>query len=149
MNSKRTYVYNAVLRENDVCPQGELLTDKELERMKQHNPRRDWPETKKAKVYADSCYICFGVRFGTVKQYINNMKKTVYLYVERDDSEYDCKAIGFASYTEANDYRQECQRSWMGRCDYVYLWTGSKRINLTRMPKDERNKLLKQFNIPE
>lgn len=59
MDSKRTYVYNVVLRENDVCPQGELLTDKELERMKQHNPRRDWPETKKAKVYADSCYICF------------------------------------------------------------------------------------------
>jgi len=24
-----------------------------------------------------------------------------------------------------------------------------ERINLTRMPKDERNKLLKQFNIPE
>lgn len=71
MDSKRTYVYNVVLRENDVCPQGELLTDKELERMKQHNPRRDWPETKKAKVYADSCYIYFGVRFGTVKQYIN------------------------------------------------------------------------------
>lgn len=55
------------------------------------------------------------------------MKKTVYLYVERDDSEYDYKA-GFASYTEANDYRQECQRSWMGHCDYVYLWTGSERI---------------------
>lgn len=33
-NSKRTYVYNVVLWENDVCPQGELLTDKELERMK-------------------------------------------------------------------------------------------------------------------
>lgn len=94
MDSKRTYTYNVVLRENDVCP------------------------------------------------------KTVYLYVERDDSEYDYKA-GFASYTEANDYRQECQRSWMGHCDYVYLWTGSERINLTRMPKDERNKLLKQFNIPE
>lgn len=31
MDSKRTYVYNVVLRENDVCPQGELLTDKELE----------------------------------------------------------------------------------------------------------------------
>lgn len=70
------------------------------------------------------------------------MKKTVYLYVERDDSEYDYKA-GFASYTEANDYRQECQRSWMGHCDYVYLWTGSERINLTRMPKDERNKSVK------
>lgn len=48
-----------------------------------------------------------------------------------------------------NDYRQERQRSWMGHCDYVYLWTGSERINLTRMPKDERNKLLKQFNIPK
>lgn len=33
------------------CPQGELLTDKELERMKLHNPRRDWPKTAKAKVY--------------------------------------------------------------------------------------------------
>lgn len=49
MDSKRTYVYNVVLRENDVCPQGELLTDKELERMKQYNPRRDWPETKKSE----------------------------------------------------------------------------------------------------
>lgn len=63
------------------------------------------------------------------------MKKTVYLYVERDDSEYKA---GFASYTEANDYRQECQRSWMGHCDYVYLWTGSERINLTRMPESKR-----------
>lgn len=60
MDSKRTYVYNVALRENDVCPQGELLTDKELERMKQYNPRHDWPETKKAKVYADNCYI-FGL----------------------------------------------------------------------------------------
>lgn len=51
MDSKRTYVYNVVLRENDVCPQGELLTDKELERMKQHNPRRDWPETKKRRKF--------------------------------------------------------------------------------------------------
>lgn len=76
------------------------------------------------------------------------MKKAVYLYVERDDSEYDYKA-GFASYTEADGYRQECQRSWMGHCDYVYLWTGSERINLTRMPKDERSELLKRFNISE
>lgn len=45
MDSKKTYVYNVVLQENDVCPQGELLTDKELERMKQHNPKRDWPKT--------------------------------------------------------------------------------------------------------
>ena len=71
MDSKRTYVYNVVLRKNDVCPRGELLTDKELERMKQHNPRRDWPKVVKAKVSAESCYISFGVRFGQVKQYIN------------------------------------------------------------------------------
>lgn len=71
MDSKRTYVYNVVLRENGVCPQGELLTDKELERMKQHNPRRDWPKVAKAKVYAESCYISFGVWFGQVKQYLN------------------------------------------------------------------------------
>lgn len=72
MDSKRTYAYNVVLQENDVCPQGELLTDKELERMKLHNPRRDWPRT--AKVYAKSCYFCFGVRFGQVKQYLNTVE---------------------------------------------------------------------------
>lgn len=71
MDSKRTYAYNVVLQENDVYPQGELLTDKELERMKLHNPRRDWPKVAKAKVYAESCYISFGVRFGRVKQYLN------------------------------------------------------------------------------
>ena len=53
---------------------GELLTDKELERMKLHNPKRDWPRTAKAKVYAESCYISFGVRFGRVKQYLNTGK---------------------------------------------------------------------------
>lgn len=76
------------------------------------------------------------------------MKKAVYLCVERDGSEYGYKA-GFASYTEANGYRQERQRSWMGHCGYVYLWAGSERINPTRMPNAERNELLKQFNIPE
>ena len=49
MDSKRTYVYNVVLRENGVCPQGELLTGKELEKMEQYNPRRGWPETKRRK----------------------------------------------------------------------------------------------------
>lgn len=63
MDSKRTYVYNVVLRENDVCPQGELLTDKELERMKQHNPRRDWPNTAKVTVKTGEIYFSFGVRF--------------------------------------------------------------------------------------
>lgn len=49
MNSKRTYTYNVVLQENDVCPRGELLTDKELERMKLHNPKRDWPKNSKGQ----------------------------------------------------------------------------------------------------
>ena len=73
------------------------------------------------------------------------MKKTVYLYVERDDSEYDYKA-GFASYTEANDYRQECQRSWMGHCDYVF---GPAPRELTSQECRKARELLKQFNIPE
>lgn len=63
MDSKRTYTYNVVLRENDVCPQGELLTDKELERMKQHNPRHDWPNTVKVAVKTGEIYFSFGVRF--------------------------------------------------------------------------------------
>ena len=63
MDSKRTYVYNVVLRENDVCPQGELLTDKELERMRLHNSRRDWPNTAKVTVKTGEIYFSFGVRF--------------------------------------------------------------------------------------
>lgn len=76
------------------------------------------------------------------------MKKIAYLYVERDDSEYGYK-VGFASYTEANEYRVECQRSWISHCGYVYLWTGRSVINLTRMKSSERNEILKQYHIPE
>lgn len=72
--NKRTYMYNMVLQENDICPAGELLTDKELERMKLHK-RKIWPRTAKAKVYAESCYFSFGVRFGRVKQYIEAVNK--------------------------------------------------------------------------
>ena len=75
MNSKRTYIYNVVLQENDVCPAGELLTDRELKRMKLHNRKRDWPRTAKARVYAESCYFSFGVRFGRVKQFIEAAEK--------------------------------------------------------------------------
>ena len=63
MDNKRTYVYNVVLRENDVCPLGELLTDKELERMRLHNSRRDWPNTAKVTVKTGEIYFSFGVRF--------------------------------------------------------------------------------------
>lgn len=110
MSRKRTY--NRVVQANDVCPLGELLTGKELERMKLHNCRRDWPETKKAKVYADVISV-----YDLEQE--NNMKKAVYLCVERDGSEYDYKA-GFASYTEADDYRQECQRSWVIVAMYIF-----------------------------
>ena len=73
--NKRTYMYNVILQENDICPAGELLTDKELERMKPHNRKRDWLRTAKAKVYTESCYFSFGVRFGRVKQYIEAVNK--------------------------------------------------------------------------
>lgn len=42
--------------------------------MKLHNPRHDWPKVAKAKVYAESCYISFGVWFGRVKQ-IDKMRE--------------------------------------------------------------------------
>ena len=66
MSSKR--IYNMVLQATDVCPEGELLTDKELERMKLNNVKRDWPKTSKVKVYGEDVYFNFGVRFATVIQ---------------------------------------------------------------------------------
>lgn len=63
MDSKRTYVYNVVLRENDVCPLDELLTDKELEFIRLHSPREDWPNTAKVTVKTGEIYFSFGVRF--------------------------------------------------------------------------------------
>lgn len=61
MSRKR--IYNRVMQANDVCPLGELLTDKELERMKLHNCRRDWPNTAKVAVKTGEIYFSFGVRF--------------------------------------------------------------------------------------
>lgn len=46
-----------------VCPLGELLTDKELERMCLYNCRRDWPNTAKVTVKTGEIYFSFGVRF--------------------------------------------------------------------------------------
>ena len=63
MSSKR--IYNMVLKETDICPEGELLTDRELERMKLNNLKRDWPETRKVKVRSEDIYFNFGVRFVT------------------------------------------------------------------------------------
>ena len=61
MSRKR--IYNRVMQANDVCPLGELLTDKELERMKLHNCRRDWLNTAKVTVKTGEIYFSFGVRF--------------------------------------------------------------------------------------
>lgn len=60
MSSKR--IYNRVMQANNVCPLGELLTDKELERLKQNNVPRDWPFTMKVKVQAMDVYFSFGAR---------------------------------------------------------------------------------------
>lgn len=48
-----------------------------------------------------------------------------YLYVIREDGEYDYKD-GFKTYKEANEYRQECQRQWIDFCDVVILCTESE-----------------------
>ena len=60
MSRKR--IYNRVMDDHSgVCPLGELLTDKELEHIRLHKSRRDWPNT--AKVKTGETYFCFGVRF--------------------------------------------------------------------------------------
>jgi hypothetical protein len=51
----------------------------------------------------------------------NFVKNKCYLYVERDDHEYDHKEFGIDQIEEANNYRCECQSRWMSHCDYVYL----------------------------
>lgn len=57
-------IYNRVMDDRSgVCPLGELLTDKELERMRLYNSRRDWPNTAKVTVKTGEIYFSFGVRF--------------------------------------------------------------------------------------
>lgn len=53
--NKRTYVYNVVLRKNDVCPQGELLTGKELERI---NLTRMPKDERNKSIKCESFTIC-------------------------------------------------------------------------------------------
>lgn len=62
MNRKR--IYNRVMNDRSgVCPLGELLTDKELERMRLYSSRRNWPNTAKVTVKTGEIYFSFGVRF--------------------------------------------------------------------------------------
>lgn len=77
MSRKR--IYNRVMDDHGgVCPLGELLTDKELECMRLHNSRRDWPNTAKVTVKTGEIYFSFGVRFAEsyelVKQENSNGK---------------------------------------------------------------------------
>lgn len=74
MKINRNYRFVLTVLDNEKINAGEIRIDSCAvtgERMKQHNPRCDWPKTAKAKVYAESCCISFGVRFGRVKQYLN------------------------------------------------------------------------------
>lgn len=86
-----------------------------------------------------------GVRAMT---WLNDRKKP-YLYVTREDDDKTDYKRGFASFTEANHYRQKCQARWINFCDYVFLWTGTKSINLTRCTENERNLILQAFDIPK
>lgn len=62
MSHKR--IYNRVMDDRSrVCPLGELLTDKELEHMRLHNSKKDWPNTTKVTVKTGEIYFSFGVRF--------------------------------------------------------------------------------------
>lgn len=62
MSRKR--IYNRAMDDRSgVCPLGELLTDRELEHMRLHNSRRDWPNTAKVTVKTGEIYFSFGVRF--------------------------------------------------------------------------------------
>ncbi len=61
MSRKR--IYNRVMQANDMCPLGELLTDKELEKLKLNAGRYPkWLFTMKVKVEVDNIYFSFGVR---------------------------------------------------------------------------------------
>lgn len=67
MSSKR--IYNRVMQATDICPLGELLTDKELERLKSSQPRRNWPFTMKVKVKSLDIRFSFGIRILIVNDY--------------------------------------------------------------------------------
>ena len=73
MSAKRKY--NRVMDDrSDVCPMGELLTDKELERIHLHNFRRDYPNTAKVTVKSEEVYFFFGVRFADDYELIKSEK---------------------------------------------------------------------------
>ena len=59
----RKYKYNLVLKDTDINPKGELLTDKEL--VKYKFKLRKPIKTELVSVNRDTVFFCFGVRFST------------------------------------------------------------------------------------
>lgn len=60
----RKYTYNRVMKETDICPVGELLTDKELEKMRRNRRHsRTGIVTERVRVNSSDVYYFFGVRF--------------------------------------------------------------------------------------
>lgn len=60
----RKYTYNRVMKQTDICPVGELLTDKELEKMRRNRRHsRTGIVTERVRVNSSDVYYFFGVRF--------------------------------------------------------------------------------------
>lgn len=60
----RKYTYNRVMKETGICPVGELLTDKELEKMRRNRRHsRTGIVTERVRVNSSDVYYFFGIRF--------------------------------------------------------------------------------------
>ena len=66
----RTYTYNVVLESDDFFQKYELLTDRELKKLVTRHSR-NFPKTKRARVFANTLYFNFGVRFGKIKCFLD------------------------------------------------------------------------------
>lgn len=63
-NMSRKRIYNRVMDDsNRMCPTGRAAHRKELEFIRLHSPREDWPNTAKVTVKTGEIYFSFGVRF--------------------------------------------------------------------------------------
>lgn len=58
----RKYTYNRVMKETQSCPVGELLTDKELEKVRKQRHNRN-VIVERVRVNPRDIYFFFGVRF--------------------------------------------------------------------------------------
>lgn len=88
---RRTRTYNIVVKEWAAGPKGELRTDKELARWHRRLAKKDWPETRRIKVYVDSIYFFFGARFGESAEFEPNgysvAHTNVFIQIDSTDSQ--------------------------------------------------------------